>query len=400
MTTNTTSTKTMKTTSKPILAAAFAVALAAPGAAFGQGCVPSRGAGSLLHPSIMSCDFTGGTTSHTTMSADGKRTVTPMTVEESRFRASVGYRFFQSDRHYVGNNEQKHRDEEGSSVVNKSNFIDFTLDYKVTDRFSLALTIPFSWHERSSSVRDANDKVVDRYTTKSGGLGDIRLVGYTWLADPKTHRQANVSLGLGVDIPTGEYDQTDTFHRRKAGTFKTIEKFTRAVDQSVQPGDGGWAIILDLYSYYRLNERTTLFAQGTYNITPENDNGVLTGRRNSFEQVTGIPDTYSVRAGVDYAIAPAYGLSAGLAWRMEGAAVYDLIGDEAFRRPGFTMAIEPSLSWVYKEWTTSVSVPVTFYVNRQRSVADELETEKTGTWQHGDSAFADWSVLAGVSRTF
>ena len=97
-------------------------------------------------------------------------------IDESRFRVSLGYRWLYSDRHFVGNNEQKHRDEEGSSVVNNSHYFDLGMEYRFNDRFSLSLTVPFSYHQRSSSVRNEDDKPIFRYTVDSGGLGDLALV--------------------------------------------------------------------------------------------------------------------------------------------------------------------------------------------------------------------------------
>lgn len=366
-----------------------------------QGCVAARGAGNVMMPHIAPCDLGPQMQTHGGGKSDGKSVPLNTFADPDRWRVNLGYRFFQSDRHFVGDVEQVQRDAEGSSVVNISQFFDVGLEYRFNDRFSVALTVPFSKHERSSAIRNANNKVVDRYSVNSGGIGDVRLSGFFWVLDPKTNPKGNMLVGLGVDMPTGEDDQTDTHYRRVPGTFDTIESFTRHVDQSVQPGDGGWGVVVDVYGYYRLNDRTNLYAQGNYTITPEEDNGVTTGRSNPYEAIMSIADTYMVRAGVDYVLSPEHGIVGSLGWRMEGVMVRDLIGgSDWFRRPGYAMSFEPSLSWAHKGWSASVAVPIAVYRNRQRSEADEKQTAATGTWQHGDAAFADWSLILNIGKTF
>ncbi|MFM7103753.1 MAG: hypothetical protein ACKO3N_21620, partial [Verrucomicrobiota bacterium] len=71
-----------------------------------------------------------------------------------------------------------------------------------------------------------------------------------------------------------------------------------------------------------------------------------------------------------------------------------------FRRPGYAVSVEPSLSLMKAGWTVSVSTPVAVYRNRERSVADYRWSADTGVFRHGDAAFADYTVLATVARSF
>ena len=85
----------------------------------------------------------------------------------------------------------------------------------------------------------------------------------------------------------------------------------------------------------------------------------------------------------------------GLGGRIEGVPVRDLIGkSDGFRRPGYAVSVEPSLSFSRGAHTFSLAVPVAVYRNRQRSVADLISGGA------GDAAFADYIILVGYWRKF
>src|SRR4051794_22149796 len=54
---------------------------------------------------------------------------------------SVSYRWFQSDRHYVGTAYQAQRDAAGDQVINRSNFTDLNFNYTISSRYSVSVTI-------------------------------------------------------------------------------------------------------------------------------------------------------------------------------------------------------------------------------------------------------------------
>jgi hypothetical protein len=321
---------------------------------------------------------------------------------ESGWQVSVGYRWFQSGRHFTGDHEDVHRQEEGSQVENDSNFIDLNITYAFTPRFSLTATIPFVSHTRSQVVRmnDPARTILERFETHSSGLADVRLEGNAWVLDPTEHRRWNVLLGLGFDAPTGEDDARDTFEVYDPTTGKIIG-VRRTVDQSIQPGDGGWGITLDIFSYYTIIPRLNAYVNGAYTITPEEKNGVPTFRSSPFEAEMSIADTYLGRAGLEYTLWPKYGLSISLGGRVEGVPVEDAIGgSEGFRRPGYAVSIEPGVSAMYKGWTAAVYTPVAVYRNREQSIPDQQRSAATGTNVHGDAAFADYSVLFSLAKSF
>lgn len=345
--------------------------------AVAQGCVASRAGSCFLAPGIELHPHQG-------------------------FSVAAGYRWLHSDRHFTGDHEEVHRQEEGSEVINDSHFVDLSLNYAFTPRYSATLTLPFSLNDRSQVVRsnDVQRTILQRFATQSAGLGDIRLTGNAWVRDPEEMPKWNLLVGLGADMPTGAEDATDTFQAFDA-TSRQIVARERTVDQSIQPGDGGWGIIYEIYGYYRITDRLNAYLNGVYTMTPEEKNGVPTFRSNPYESIMSIADTYLGRVGFDYAVMPSWGLSMSLGGRIEGVPVNDALGgSEGFRRPGFSIGIEPSVNLTRGNWMFGVSTPVALYRNREVSVPDKQLAAATGIPRHGDAAFADYLVMATISRRF
>ena len=71
-----------------------------------------------------------------------------------------------------------------------------------------------------------------------------------------------------------------------------------------------------------------------------------------------VGDQYLGRFGVSFAGAGWHGWSFGVGGRLEGMPAWDVFGgDEGFRRPGYTIAIEPHFAWSSPKNTVAVSVP-------------------------------------------
>jgi hypothetical protein len=81
--------------------------------------------------------------------------------------------------------------------------------------------------------------------------------------------------------------------------------------------------------------------------------------------------------------------------------VHDLFGSsEGFRRPGYSVGIEPGLSYSWSHTAISLSVPWLVRRVRPQSVPDLEDSDATGRLVEGDAAFADYLILFGVSRRF
>lgn len=312
-------------------------------------------------------------------------------VAPNGWQAAVAYRWFKSDRHFVGDVEQPQRQAAGSEVINDVHSFDVSAIYGINPRWSATLSLPFFTAERSSLYE--HDRT-NRQSMHSGGLGDIRVVTDVWLLDPHQRMSGNISVGLGIKAPTGDDQASDIAYRATGPVM-------RPVDQSIQPGDGGWGIILELQAYQKIFGNLFGYVQGSYMMTPEEmnhterttGNGLGTPSPTTFNS---IPDQYFGRGGFTYAILPRQGVNLSLGARIEGVPVYDAIGGSlGFRRPGYTISIEPGVSWTSGRNSLALNAPVAIYRNRERS-APEILQARAG----GDAAFADFSILATFSRKF
>jgi hypothetical protein len=338
-------------------------------------------------------------------------------LEGGQWLVSVGYRYLDSHRHFVGDEEQTQRQlVQANEVINHSHFIDASVQYAFTPRYSAAIILPYVTSTRSQKAPAGYPTY--RYQTEASGFGDVRFSGYMWIWDPTKAPKGNLQVGLGFKVPTGEDGASDIFPNTNPPIYKTV-------DQSIQPGDGGWGFTTELNGYWEFLPRTVAFVQGFYLFNPEGDNGELTWRDNNtaipgnvtaapssasyYEHFMSIPDQYFGRVGVAYTILPKWGLSIGVAGRIEGIPVHDAIGnDEQFRRPGFVIGIEPSVQFMRGHWTVNVSVPFALNRNRERSVADQMASAYRvanpvpgqNPDVHGDAAFADYLISASVAYRF
>jgi hypothetical protein len=311
---------------------------------------------------------------------------------EQRWAITTSWRYFKSDRHYVGSDYQGHRDEEGSQVINHVNMAEATLRWNVNPRWSLSTTLPYFINERSVPLRQ-DGEVVGRSVTHAEGIGDLMVVGRRWMLDPATHPRTNWILGVGAKFPTGKPDVRDTRTRLVAGEkVYSLEE----VDQSIQPGDGGWGALVDLSWFYALPKGpVSFYANASYLFNPEEKNGVATNRGRPSEAIMSVGDQYLARLGLTLSHLSWNGWSFSLGGRLEGMPAWDVLGgDEGFRRPGYSIAIEPSFAWSGGPHTVAASVPILQYRNRIRSVPDYEDD------RHGDAAFADWVAMVTYSYRF
>jgi len=348
---------------------------------YSQGCVAVR---------HMSCSVGTGTNANSMM-------------HPGQWQVSMGFRSLHSYKHFIGADYQPAREAAGNNVINDTQGFDLGVTYSVTDRFSISANIPFTFNDRSSMYEHYGNAVAGnpqqlRFSTKANGFGDARLTANYWVLDPIKHMKGNFSLGLGIKLPTGDWNVQDQFHRRKTdGTDYTI---TKAVDQSIQLGDGGVGINLEIQGYQQLFTRTSLYYNGFYMSNPKNVNSasnVAPDKAVTDEMVhyMSVADQYAGRVGLNYALAPKAGIGATLGARIEGIPAYDLIGDsDGFRRPGFIFSIEPGISYSTAKNTFFVSVPLATQRNRIKSANDWV------TGKHGDAAFSDYFISATVTHRF
>ncbi|WP_421809015.1 hypothetical protein [Flagellimonas sp.] len=307
------------------------------------------------------------------------------------------YRYFKSFRHFRGTEEEPDRVANGSEVINHSHSWDFFLTYGITDRLYTSITIPTVINTRSSLYEHGRE---ERNTTYSRGLADIRVgVGY-WLFDLEKNQNGNLALGLGLKLPTGNYNASDIFYN--VGPEESPQ--VRPVDQSIQPGDGGFGITLDFQFYQKIAEKLFAYGGGFYLLNPRETNGTRTFRETlspilENEAIMAVPDQFSVRAGVSQSFSNT--ISGSLGARYEGVPVKDLIGgNEGFRRPGNVLSIDPGIAFMKDNFSLNLNVPFAVRRDRPQSVTDQQTEEATGNPRNGDAAFADYLINVGVSYRF
>lgn len=314
-------------------------------------------------------------------------------IEESRWDVSFSWRYGHADRHFVGTEEQKYRRAENSQVENDVHLLDLGVRYRFSKQNDVVLGVPYLMARREGPIRNADRELIGRQVrSNTRGLSDISVIANHLIWDPSVHPRSNISIGLGIKLPTGQNSATDT--SLILDDNGELVPQVRTADQSVQPGDGGFGFIVQASGFRVLNHSGTfaLYASGTYIIEPETDSGVYTYRSRSGEEIMSIADQYAARAGVQLSLGRS-GWNIGLGGRLEGIPVHDLFGSsEGFRRPGYILSVEPSVSWTKGPHSVSFSVPIAVERNRQRSVPDIAN----GT--HGDASFPDYILLASYSR--
>jgi len=284
-------------------------------------------------------------------------------------QVSLTTRFLNSSDHYNGDVEQVQRQTLGTYVLNKQRAAELTFTHAFTERFSASVGVPYlnsSWGIPSPTTPTPGPRAAEN----GRGLGDISVNTNFWVLPTDRFRKGNVSVGIGLKAPSGNAAAQDTFVGSN-GQFN----IPRAVDESVQPGDGGWGIPVSVFGFRRI-PHAQLFGSAAYLINPRdhNDTPSIAVTRLAPGQlppptadqstlVNTVPDQYMVRFGG--AVPIAYGIAGMVAWRAEGLPRYDLIGaSHGFRRPGVEMFVEPGISYARGSHAFGFQVPIGYYRNR------------------------------------
>ena len=310
----------------------------------------------------------------------------------------MGYRYQYSHRHFVGTTEQTQREAQGTEVVKSLNLFDVALTYDFSPRWSMTVSLPIMNATRTYDhqlfqtllhVPGAPDQV-----SNSNGIGDLGLSAQFWLLRPPAEHGRNIAFSFGAVFPTGNSSATDT--------VETVNGPQRVyVDQSIQPGFGGYGIILGAQAYQRV-KRSVLYISGSYELTPQEMTGTpnasLAGVKLKVNPLTAfmsIPDQYLVDGGIAHPFPKVRGLALKGGLRYEGLKVKDLIGGSlGFRRPGYGLSVEPGLQYERNKNIWTFNLPIAVQRNRKRSVPDQM------TGGAGDAAFADYMLLFSYSRHF
>jgi hypothetical protein len=306
-------------------------------------------------------------------------------LRPGEWQLDISFRDSTADKHYSLDVEQVQRQTLGTFVINTQKSTVFNISHAVTTRFSYAVSVPIvvaTW-----GIPAPQRPVPGPRATQHGqGLGDVSALGRYWLLDTQAHSSGNLSVGVGFKAPTGESNQYDVYND-STGANPT----SKPIDSSIEPGDGGWGIQLELQGFSRVG-RAFVFGSGNYLLNPRDvGDGVYSRSPGLYQRDhNSVPDQYVARVGVGVPVWRNIGAS--VAFRAEGVPRYDLIGrSDGFRRPGKEMYIEPGITVTSGNNTLQFNLPHGVY--RFRS-ADPY------TGNNGDATFPDWVAIASYSRRF
>ncbi len=314
----------------------------------------------------------------TTPSLGGQGETQSADLTAHQWQTMMGYRYLHASQAFVGSHIVPTND---PLIINVSS-LDVTTRYAFTDRLTVSLTIPFVSGTQSRLYADSL-----RHAVSAAGVGDISVMANTWLRTPRGHR-ANMALGVGVKLPTGSHTVSDSYF------LSAGQSIRYPVDQAIQPGDGGWGYIAQLQAFATAFHNGIAYVSGSYLVNPRKLSDVAKDPGGTV--FWSVPDVYSSRAGLAFAFWPRLGMSGSFGARVDGQPVRDLIGgaDPGFRRPGYSVALEPALALTSGPNEISISAPFRVAANRKASVPD-LQAGK-----HGGGDFASALVFVAFSRRY
>jgi hypothetical protein len=304
---------------------------------------------------------------------------------------NLNNRYFRSFRTFKGTQDQHTPKKE--EVVNKVFTSDITVLRLFDNSWAVGINVPVTSNTRSSTFEHAGA----RHSTSSFGLGDIRLTIYKWLLNTATHQRGNIQVGLGIKLPTGDYKYHDYYY------LNDSTKVLNPVDQSIQLGDGGTGLLLELNAFYSINRTISFYGNFFYMANPREQNGVSTAKympvtamsKKIGTDVMGVPDQYTFRTGANLRTGN-LSIEAGL--RAECVPVNDLIGSSSgLRRPGYNISAELGIAYKMKNILVYAYLPVSIKRSISQSVTDKKFSEISGTYTVSAGGFADYLVFAGIS---
>jgi hypothetical protein len=288
-------------------------------------------------------------------------------------------------RHFRGSQEQFQRFANNNNVVNRQRILDLAGTYQVSKADSWSLSIPIMIDASWSIPRPLGPPAGQRFVQHASGLSDVVATYRHWALDPDHCKGGNYGIGLGVKFPTGDPHAMHPFPDNNGQNIQD-----RPVDWSIQPGTGGFGLVMELQGFKQFGD-VTFFAQGVYLAEPKNHTGVQRSTTPGFTQYYSAADQYMGRFGALIPVKPVKGLTFSVGARVEGVPSKDFIGlDDGFRRPGHAVSIEPGLLYSRGRDTFSIFMP--WAIERRR--------EANAIGQMGDATFADKFLLVGYSHRF
>ncbi len=299
-------------------------------------------------------------------------------LRPGEWQVGVSVRRVTTNKVYVGSKEDLSAAPGGQPLYLHLNSLDLSATYALSDRLSLTATVPFSYSTASNIFPDGN-----RHQNSSGGVGDVNLVGNLWVLDPGSHVGGNVVVGLGMKAPTGRYHATDDFWTPGGITQEPVP-------QTIQQGDGGWAILAQAQGYLQLVPRVSAYLSAQYSASLRQHTDVIWAPAGV---EWAVPDVYSARGGFTYFLLPHQGLSLSAGGRIDGTTRSDLFhsAGDFYRHAGYAAYLEPGLVLVSGPNQFTVTVPV-------RLAARYLSMQTSTGVRVGVGGVNDYLIYASFTR--
>jgi hypothetical protein len=291
----------------------------------------------------------------------------------------------------VGDVYQEYRAQLHNQVQNRINIVTADIMYQWTPRINFEINVPFLFASRKTQ----NSPI--KY--QASGIGDTIVAANTWIWNPKKVHRGNASVGLGLLTPTGNDDVQNTVNSNISGVGPAIE-VTAPVDYSIQPGNGGYGMLMQWQGFRAIGNHLIFYTDGDYIASQGDTNGVARGATQStttpLNNHVARADQYLLEAGVSVPIEQVRGLAVTFGPRDEGVPAKNLFpnSNEGFRRAGFAVSAGPGVQ--YGRASNILSASVVKAIHRDRTVSYPDEVYHT----HGDAAFAQYVWLASYTHRF
>jgi hypothetical protein len=312
-------------------------------------------------------------------------------LQPGHFQLIIGERHQFSYQHFVGDVYQEYRAQLHNQVENRINIVTADLTYQWTPRISFEINAPFLFASRKTQ----NSPI--KYEAQ--GIGDTILAANTWVLNPKKVHRGDASVGIGLLLPTGNDSVQNTVNSNTTGVGPAVE-VTAPVDYSIQPGNGGYGMVLQWQGFSTVGKHLIFYTDGDYIASQGDTNGVARGATQStttpLNNYVARSDQYLLEAGVSVPIQQVRGLAIVVGPRYEGVPARNLFpnSNHGFRRSGFAVSVGPGVQYGRGSNILSASVFKAVHRDRTTSVPDEVY----GT--HGDAAFAQYVWLASYTHRF
>ncbi len=238
-----------------------------------------------------------------------------------------------------------------------NNLAQFDLSYGLTEDLTIQLAVPFfnqRIHEHFDGLGEANPEGTFFRSDGTDGFGDVRIIGKYNLLTTTKHLLVG---GLGVKLPTGEYNLRDSF-----GAIN---------EPTLMPGTGSFDGIASVfYSYQIFPHQLDAFFSGSQQVNTENNRDYAFG------------DVTLLNAGLGYQVLPYLNLSGQVNARYQphdeflGQNVDGTGGEWVNLSPGIRLQPNPTT-----QLYAFGQVPVYQRVNESNLVPS-------------------WGIMFGISKTF